>query len=283
MPNESPSVDVSDEGAKLLLFERFLGVQQASWAISTLTFNDELSTGLSWTLPNQATLLAALALGVSAPIVGQRWRVLRALVSLSLVLASWPQTSNHGLLGTLLSVLLPFLAQEPNTAIRFFQRTLLVICFGAGVQKLLHGTWWSGSFLAYEVVHASRFEFALRWLLSPGEWTRLRGLRGDAIGTGPYVLTGISLWLARALVLLEVGLPVCALQPRLRALAHIGLLLLAISFALVARELLFGGLFIALNALVWPTVRLRHTLIAVTLLYGLGALLWIVTEGRAWA
>jgi len=41
---------------------------------------------------------------------------------------------------------------------------------------------------------------------------------GHAIGTGPYVLTGIPLWLSRALVLLEVGLPLSALHPRLRTL-----------------------------------------------------------------
>lgn len=282
MSNESPSVDASDEGAKLMLFERFLGVQQACWAVSTLAFDDEIQAESSLNYPNKAACLATLALCFSTPFVGQQWRMLRAFASLSLVAASWPQTSNHGLLGTLLSVLLPILVHEPQTAVRFFQRTLLVICFGAGVQKLLHGTWWNGSFLAYEVVNASRFELAMRWLLSAEAWTHLRGLRGDAIGTGPYVLTGIPLWLSRALVLLEVGLPLSALHPRLRTLAHVGLLLLAISFAFVARELLFGGLFIALNALVWPTARLRNTLIAVTLLYALGALLWVATEGRAW-
>ena len=268
------------EGAKVLLFERFLAFQQASWALSSLASESE---PLSPSSSQVASLLAALALALSIPFSGTRWRALRAIASCSLVLGSWPQTSNHGLFGSLLTLIVPLLIDEPKTALRFLQRALLVICFGAGVQKLLHGTWWSGSFLAYEVVNAQRFELTMRWLLAPETWTRLRALRGDAIGAGPYVLTGLPLVLARVLVLLEVGLPLAALHSRLRTLAHLGLLVLAISFALVARELLFGGLFVALNALVWPHNKLRNILVAIGFAYALGAVLWFVTEGRVWS
>lgn len=274
---KSLRVDASEEQDKLVLFERFLAIHQASWALSTLATGDA-SLWDQW-IP----LLALLSLALSAFRHGVGWRALRAVASLSLVVTSWPQTSNHGLFGSLLTLVLPLLADEPRTALRFLQRALLAICFGAGVQKLLHGTWWSGSFLAYEVVNAQRFEFAMRWLLSSEEWAHLRSLRGDAIGTGPYVLTGLPLGLARALVLLEVGLPLAALHARLRTVAHLGLLLLAISFALVARELLFGGLFVALNALVWPRNKLRNTLVAIGVAYALGALLWLATGGRAWS
>jgi len=277
MQSEIPRVDASDDCDKLLLFERFLALHQACWALSVLAFE---GGALRW---NAVPSLAALVLGASALRNGIRWRGLRALASLSVVLTSWPLTSTHGLFGSLLTLLMLLLAGEPSTALRFLQRALLVICFGAGMQKLLHGTWWSGSFLAYEVVNASRFEFAMRWLLPAEDWAHLRSLRGDAVGTGPYTLSFAPLWLARLIVMLEVGLPLCALRSQFKPLAHVGLLLLAISFALVARELLFGGLFIALNALVWPRALLRNTLFSVVVAYALGAALWVVTEGRAWS
>jgi hypothetical protein len=202
-----------------------------------------------------------------------------ALVALASALASWPTTSNHAFYGAFVALALAVLRPEPALATAYLRSTVLLVTFGAGLQKALHGTWWRGSFLAWELAH-DRFARTLGRLLSDAELARLRSLRGAREG---FVLSfGPALGVAWAVVIGELALPFLALVRRARSFAAVGLFGLGLGFELVADEVLFGGLFAAVTSLFFAADVVRAITRAILALYLVRGAIFVATGGLAW-
>jgi hypothetical protein len=275
-----------DAAAKLNDFERFLRFHLAAWSAVSLSFRLLEPAG---TPPAELVLrgvaTALLAASVFAPSrLEPAARGLVAALVCGLAAASFPATSNHGLYGALLAVaLLVLRGGGAPTTVGYLRATVLLVCFGAGLQKALHGTWWTGSFLAWEVWATLRFELGFGWLLSEDELARLLALPGDAVGAGPYRLPpGPALLASRAVVVGEIGLPLLALWDRTRRAAVLALFGLVAGFELVAHEVIFGGLFASLLALFFAPRIARRVFVAVAGVYLVRGAIFLATGGTWW-
>ncbi|MCB9625588.1 MAG: hypothetical protein H6723_19900 [Sandaracinus sp.] len=275
---EPAEVDV-EAGAKLFVFERFLRFHLAAHLTVSTVFGAREGT-LGWGAASvRAVAVVALFVAVGLP---RRWdrhvSVVLALGAGWAVAATFPTTSNHGFYAALLSLASVVLRDEPRRAVEYLRATVLLVTFGAGAQKLLHGTWWRGSFVAWELAHG-RFVGTIGRLLSAEELARLSSMREGREG---FVLAGKALALVRAVMLGELLLPMLACVPRLRVWAAIGLLGLGLGFGLVADEVLFGGLFVAVVALFFSPSTARALSLATAALYVARACVFVASGGRAW-
>jgi hypothetical protein len=67
---------------------------------------------------------------------------------------------------------------------------------GAGVEKILHGTYFHGTYLAFAISQSDRFARAFEPLMSQAEFARLQAI-GDVYreGIGPFELHGLPMLL----------------------------------------------------------------------------------------
>ncbi|HJL18950.1 MAG TPA: hypothetical protein RMH99_25030 [Sandaracinaceae bacterium LLY-WYZ-13_1] len=275
-----------DAAAKLDAFERFLRLHIAAWSLVSLAFRVDgtIETGTPEIVWRGLATVGLLGTVGAPPRLDRYARPLAAALVCGLVATSFPSTSNHGFYGALLAVALLVLRGGPApTTAAYLRATVLLVCFGAGLQKALHGTWWRGSFLAWEVFASARFETGIGWMLSDAALSRLFDMPGDAVGAGPYVLSfGPALVASWAVVVGEIALPVVALVDRARRVAAVAMLGLVGGFELVAHEVLFGGLFAALLSLFFPARIVRWWLGAVAALYLVRGAIFVSTGGATW-
>lgn len=269
-----------DARAKLTSLDRFLRWHLGAHAVVSLVFalREEVARPLA--LGARGIGVAVLVLAAVAPRRADAIAIPTvALVALASALASWPTTSNHAFYGAFVALAVAVLRAEPTLATAYLRATVLLVTFGAGLQKALHGTWWRGSFLAWELAH-DRFARTLGRLLSDAELARLRSLRGAREG---FVLSfGSLLGIAWAVVIGELALPLLALVRRTRSVATIGLFGLGLGFELVADEVLFGGLFAASTSLFFGATVVRAITRAVLVIYFARAAIFVATGGLAW-
>ena len=188
-----------------------------------------------------------------------------------LVWREFPSAGNHAYLETLFLGLAAFLRTSDQAEARIFVRAVrwmvVIIFFYSGLQKLLHGFWVHGQYLAFSLDSAG-FRPLLRLLLSPDEYDRLAALGGQP-GDGSYRVTSWPLlavsngtWLA------EMALAPLLVWRRTRlAAAVLGLLLLS-GIELGAREVFFGFIFVDATLCFFPARfhRLAVPVIALALL-----------------
>jgi hypothetical protein len=196
-----------------------------------------------------ATVLAA------ATLVGFRRRTVFAgfaLLQAWYVWTNFPVTGNHRFLelvvAVLLAILSPGVEQERRLLFRSLRFTVLVVLFFSGLQKLIHGYYLRGQFLAYSLSRDS-FHVALAPLLPAGEADRLRAL-GDLPGAGPYLVESPAfLIVSNAVWIAEIGLAFLLVHRATRRFAWIAACLFVVATELVAREFMFGIEFVATLAL----------------------------------
>ena len=192
----------------------------------------------------------ALASALCAAALHVPWRrVALAALAVSHAVLVWrefPATGNHAYLEVILCLLGAFLCvDEPAERVllvRALRWIVALIFVWSGVQKLVHGFWVHGQYLAYALDSAG-FRPVLGLLLAPDELARLAGYRGD-VGDGPYLVSSWRLLaVSNGTWLVEVALGPLLLWPRTRvpaALAGLGLLL---GIEVGAREVFFGLVF----------------------------------------
>lgn len=169
-----------------------------------------------------------------------------AAAQLFLVVSELPETGNHQYLFLVFLAFSALLSRgderEGPVLLAVSRWAVLVVLFYSGIQKLVHGHWFDGQFVA-NAVSLPSFRPALAVLLSAGDWSRLSALDGS-VGSGPYVLTDPLLLAASNLVwMAEIALPFALFRPATRRWAWSASLLLLGGIELVARELFFGTLF----------------------------------------
>lgn len=206
-------------------------------------------------LESSALIVLALAT-TSATVLPERRRiaVVTGLSATFIVAASsFPATANHTFLTLFVLLILalpnsnsPADAQAALNAVTWLAGAVF---FWAGIQKLVHGAWFRGQFVAVELAGSARFHFPLSYLLPSHELERLRELGRPLPGVGPYLLES---WSGRACSLLVpmaeilAGLFVAFRPRKTSTVVAASIVLLCIE--VVAREISFGAI---LTLMIW--------------------------------
>ncbi len=177
----------------------------------------------------------------------RRWALAVLAVSHAvLVWREFPATGNHAYLEVAFFALVALLCTGTDDDDALLQRAVrwlvCVVFFWSAVQKLAHGYWLNGSYLAFSLDSAG-FRPVLSWLIDPAELARLSTYQGRP-GDGPYLasswrLLGVSnaTWLVELLLA-----PLLVWRPTRRAAALLGLAVLG-GIQVGAREVFFGLVF----------------------------------------
>lgn len=163
-----------------------------------------------------------------------------------LVWAEFPSTGNHAYLELVLCLFAAFLSPDDEGESLLYLRALrwivVIVLFYSGVQKLVHGYWVGGEYLAFSL-SSETYRNALGWLVAPGELARLAALRGE-VGDGPYRVAGLPLRLAaNATWSAEIALAPALCWRRTRPFALVAALVLVALIEVAAREVFFGLVF----------------------------------------
>ncbi len=226
----------------------------------------DVADGLTLAL---ATLLAAAALA------GRRRRVVFAgfaVLQAWYVWSNFPLTGNHRYLELFFAALFAVLDDEKEEERRLLlwslQWAVIVVLFYSGLQKLAHGYYFQGQFLAYSLWRDT-FRTALAPLVSPEELGRLSSYSG-AVGDGPYLVSSPAfLAVSNAAWLLELALAPLLFFRATRPVAWIAACVVVLVTQLVAREFLFGVEFVAALLLFARTDIIRRAVLPAALFLGL--------------
>jgi hypothetical protein len=118
------------------------------------------------------------------------------------------------------------------------------VLFYSGVQKLVHGYYFQGLYLAYAMVEA-HFRPIVSLLMPAAEAARLSALP-PVVGSGPYLTPAPLLVLAsNAVYVTEIGLAGLLLVPRTRSWAVPLVFVFLVAVESTAPEVFFGTLFVS--------------------------------------
>lgn len=204
-----------------------------------------------------ASVAAISALGIAVLVGRARRPAFAAIAAIVAVYLSivFPAAGNHEYLELWLCLLCAWIDTAHDgerklltDAVRWIT---CIVLFWSGVQKLVHGYYFDGEYLAYSL---SRHTYAsvFAWLLPPDEMANLASYDGSP-GTGPYVVRDpLFLVVSNLTCALEVVLAPLLLLRRTRPLAVVAVFLLLVAIESAAREmfflLLFGNMLLLFSA-----------------------------------
>lgn len=179
---------------------------------------------------------------------------------IAVLMAAWalPSTPNHTGLVALLLVLCAWLDPDEEDEAALLTQALrwiaVVVFFWAGAQKLLHGLYFRGEFLAWMVGQGGeRWAEIFGWMMPAEDIARLQGYERFAFGGGPYrvaaplfVLASNAVWVG------EIALAGGMLVPRLRAVSALAGIALVVLIQAAPREWMFALLYTQLLLVVAP-------------------------------
>lgn len=176
-------------------------------------------------------------------------------VAIDLVWA-FPDHANHQYVALVCMAIValfdPERPEEAGAALGGLRWLVVLGLAWAGLQKLLYGYYFDGTFLSFAIAQRDTFAAAFAWILSDAEIVRLTALPFRE-GAGPFRAEGPWLdWLANATWIAEIGLAGGMLFARTRVLAAGGAMALIAMIELAAREVFFGMIMFALLLLFWP-------------------------------
>lgn len=179
----------------------------------------------------------------------------------------------------LVALLDPDREDEGELLLQSLRWITIVVLFYTGLQKVLHGCWFRGEFLAWMVSHGTDdWRWAFGWLVPTEEMTRLRSL-GYNPGSGPYRVASVPfIVLSNLTYLAEMTLAVLLLLRRTRVTAAAIAIVLVLLVQLAPREFMFFLPFSNLLLLFIPGNQNRRLapLFVFCYLYLLGAFLGVV-------
>ena len=166
-----------------------------------------------------------------------------ALLQIWYVVRLFPMAGNHRYLEAGFFGLLALLDDDDGPERMLLLRSLrfmtVIVLFYSGVQKLVHGYWFRGQFLAW-ALWSDSFQTALEPLFEPHSFAQLSTSSWSA-GDGPFVATSLSLVvLSNAIWIAELTLAVLLIPRATRTFAWIATCGLIVAMELVTRELMFG-------------------------------------------
>jgi len=131
---------------------------------------------------------------------------------------TFPTHSNHFFLEWLCVVIITMHifshgdeARRNTYTIAAIKWLLVFVLLASGIQKLLYGTYFRGTFLAYRIAHLDMFDHFFRLILPTEEFTTLN----NPSFSGPYVLhSPLGLLLSNSIPILEIASAVFLLKKR---------------------------------------------------------------------
>lgn len=270
--------------AKIELLRRFVLLFGAARSWLWLAFARDLDTASLGVSAAALSACAALAWWPSTAALAPRLALPVLLVQLAWTL---PLTNNHFFLELVCVALLALVAHDGDgeqvalDAIRWVTALVLV---HTGLQKVLHGLYFQGEFLAFMVARADRFADVFRWLVPPDEMARLARLAAEPhAGAGPFRVAAVPFVVGANLVwVLEILLGVLLLPRRTRTVAAVAALCFVLAIQAGARELGFALLFAGLLVTFLPRAAGARVLVPLALLlaWAVGAAFGVL-PGRA--
>lgn len=203
-----------------------------------------------------AVILTTAAIGIFSARTHRLAAVLACATCVGRLIATFPHAYNHLVLEALMLAAAAALRADDDAENRLLLQLgrwlAVIVLFWSGIQKVLHGCYDQGQFLALMVATNDHFAAAFAPLF-PHEVERLRALLPLRVGAGPFVLEPWPLVAASNLVwITEVGLGLALLRSSLRAAAALSAVLLLVTIQVVAHELVFGLWLAVLLALFAP-------------------------------
>lgn len=131
---------------------------------------------------------------------------------------------------------------------------VLLTFFLAALQKVLHGTYYRGVFIAHELANAGRFDGIISMIVSSAEFAHYKSI----VSPGPFVLRSIpALILSNLIWLTQIFIPGLLLT-KWRAYGLVCTILLLLIIELIAREFMFGLFALLMLLLFIPGNGLRY-------------------------
>lgn len=163
--------------------------------------------------------------------------------------AIFPDNSNHSYIELVVvcSVAIVDVAHATQRAslIAFVRVLPTVVFFQSGIQKILHGTYFDGAYLASKM-NEERFRHAFALILKPEELSRLVA-RAESGSTGPFEFSSPSaLALSNGVYVGELAVALLLLFRRTRRVGVLAAISLCLAIELAAREVMFGLLMLLL-------------------------------------
>jgi len=208
--------------------------------------------------------------------VSTRWTSHCLVVTWCLVLVrvitTFPTSANHSFLELLLFSL-AILCRSDRRAEQVLllngARWLVIIAmFFSGLQKLFHGGYFDGRFLAYMTAESDR-SVVSAWALSPEALAHIKNLAGH-VGTGPYaVREPLFVVMSNAVYVVEMLVGVLLLIPKGRKITVVAAIGLVLVIETTSREFTFGSVAMYLFLLFWPSDLGRRLLPVFILRFGI--------------
>jgi hypothetical protein len=255
--------------AKLDALRRFVLLFGAARSWLWLAFNRDLDPG---SLAASAVALSGCAALAWWP-RGCTWAPRLALPVLLLQLVwTLPLTNNHFFLELACVALLALVSADGDgeqLALDAIRWVTVLVLVHTGVQKVLHGLYFRGEFLAFMAARADRFADAFRWLAPADELARLAQLAAEPrAGAGPFRVASATFVVVANLVwIVEIVLGALLVPRRTRTVAAIAALGFVLAIQLGARELGFALLFANLLLVFLPRAVAAATLVPLALLF----------------
>ncbi|MBM4265860.1 MAG: hypothetical protein FJ144_04490 [Deltaproteobacteria bacterium] len=209
--------------------------------------------------PGYVVALALSAVAALAFVPG-RARIaagLQTALMCAIAVYFFPNVPNHFIAFTMGLGLCAFCDPERETDLLLLglRSVAALIFFGAGIQKILHGTYFHGAIFGFMVAEGPNFRETLKYLLPADEMARLQAARGR----GPFFLSSwLGIFAANLSWILEILLPAGLLIRATRVGAAIAAVLFVVVIQLSAREVFFAGFMVPL-LLLWvsPAAAVR--------------------------
>ncbi len=260
----------AEEAAARLRSIRLLALSHllAEFVISTLRWSS-----LRISAPGILAACATVALGLSLFRRTERFAAPAGALIVGFAILRWfPNIANHTFLLFLALLTLSFwdarVGAERELALATLRWITALVLFATGLQKLLHGTYFHGEFLAFNIAHGERFTSLFAWVLPADELQRLKalgvaagglapadGFRAfetlpPAPGSGPYRFASLpALAMSNLVWIFELCAPAFLLWRRTRGAAAIAVVVFLAAVESGAYEIMFGVLFVNLMLL----------------------------------
>jgi len=256
--------------AKLDALRRFVLLFGAARSWLWLAFARDLDPTSLGVSAAALSACAALAWWPRTATLAPRLALLPLLLQLAWTL---PLTNNHFFLELVCVVLLALVSrdgEEEQIALDAIRWVTVLVLVHTGLQKMLHGLYFQGEFLAFMIARAERFADVFRWLVPADELARLAGLAAEPrAGAGPFRVASVPFVVAANLVwLLEIALGALLVPRRTRTPSAAAALVFVLAIQLGARELGFALLFASLLVTFLPRAVGASLLLPGALLLG---------------
>lgn len=216
----------------------------------------------SWYVLNSQALILCCLGGLLPSYTMWATRIAAALMAVHIGM-TLPVTANHVFLEFFCLGLLAFLGEserrESELLLVALRCITLIFFFYSGLQKVFHGRYFDGQFLAYVTGAEDRFAAVFRYLLPAEEFARLRAegarlVQGrPEVGSGPFrVDSFLFLAVSNSVYVFEMLAPLLLLVRKARVAATLAAIAFVVAIEAGAREIIFGAFMINLLLLFLP-------------------------------